>query len=77
MSEEWAKDPCAYLVATHNAIVSRFEEMLRYVTLHCDNSRTFSYEFASILRDACSLFGSFSGAVLKASDVKKVWERNP
>lgn len=70
MSEEWARAPLDYLERTHHAIVSRFESSLRYVSLHRENAKTFSYEFASILRDACSAFGSFSAAIMRASNSK-------
>lgn len=67
MGQDWAKAPLDYLTTTHHAIVSRFEESFRYVSLRPENAETFSYEFASILRDACSAFGSFSDAVIRAS----------
>jgi len=73
---EWAKEPLNYLTNTHLAIVSRFEQSLRYVSLHRDNGNTFSYEFASILRDVASAFGSFTGEIIKASDQEKVWAWN-
>jgi len=67
MRQNWAKAPLDYLTTTHHAIVSRFEESFRYVSLRPENAKTFSYEFASILRDASSAFGSFSAAVIRAS----------
>ena len=41
--QDWAKAPLEYLVTTHLAIVSRFEQSLRYVSLHPENAPTFSY----------------------------------
>ena len=77
MSEGWAKAPLDYLATTHMAIGSRFKESFRYVSLHRENAKTFSYEFASILRDAGSAFGSFSDAVVRASNPNKGWRRAP
>lgn len=76
MTQEWAKAPLEYLTATQHAIVSRFEESFRYVRLHPGNAKTFSYEFASILRDACSAFGSFSAALMRASNPTLGPEKN-
>ena len=73
--QDWAVEPLNYLTTTHLAIVSRFKQSLRYVSLHQANGDTFSYEFASILRDAGSAFGSFSDAVVRASNLEKDWGR--
>lgn len=69
--QEWAKAPLDYLASTHRVIVGRFQDTFRYVSLHPDNANTFSYEFASILRDAGSAFGSFSDALVRGSDPSK------
>ncbi len=70
MEQDWAKPTLDYLATTQHAIASRFEESCRYVSLHHKNANAFSYEFASILRDACSAFGSFSGAVVQCLNPK-------
>lgn len=75
--QAWAVEPLNYLITTHLAIVSRFQESRRYVSLHQANGNAFSYEFASILRDAGSAFGSFSDAVVKGSNPEKWGERDP
>lgn len=76
-AEEWARAPLAYLETTHQAIVSRLESSFRYVSLRTENAKTFSYEFASILRDACSAFGSFSAAVMRASNSESGQKKDP
>jgi hypothetical protein len=40
---------------------------MRYVDVHYENSNTFSYEFASILRDCGSVFSSVLDASIKGS----------
>ena len=47
-----------YLDQRYSAIEARFMDTLRFVELHPDNRSTFSYEYASILRDAGSVFDS-------------------
>jgi hypothetical protein len=74
---DWAKEHRNYLATRQRAIVSRFENSLRYVSVDQANAKTFSYEFASILRDAGSAFGSFSDAVVRGSDPTKSWKRAP
>ena len=77
LSQPWAKEPLDYLYNTQRAIVSRFQESFRYVTLRRENAETCSYEFASLLRDAGSAFGSFSDAVTKGSDPARKWRSPP
>ena len=77
MSQGWANDPLDYLAARRHAIVSRFEDSLRYVTLHRENAKTISYGFGSILRGAGSTFGSFSDAVVRNSNLQRGWNRDP
>jgi hypothetical protein len=77
MHECWAKPHLDYLASTHYAIVSRFEESLRYVSLDSRNGGAYSYEFASILRDVGSAFGSFSDGVVRDSNHDKTWEKRP
>lgn len=77
ISENWAKRPLEYLATAHLAIVSRFEESFRYVSLRRENAAAFSYEFASIPRDAGSALGSFSDAIVRDSDPRKNWNKDP
>lgn len=77
MSQDWAQSPLNYLEKTRYSIVERFIESFRYVSLRRENATTFSYEFASILRDAGSAFGSFRDAVVRNSDPQKIWSRAP
>lgn len=72
ISQNWAKRPLEYLATAHLAIVSRFEQSFRYVSLRRENAAAFSYEFASIPRDAGSALGSFSDAVVRDSDPRRL-----
>ena len=56
--EPWYGDVHAYLIQRYNSIENRMIETFRYVACHPDNRNTFSYEYASMLRDAGSVFGS-------------------
>lgn len=48
----------AYWEVQFDALESRLRGTTRYVELCQDNASAYSYEYASILRDACSLFDS-------------------
>lgn len=65
--EDWYIQASEYLKERRAFIQKRFSECLRYVTVHSENCDTFSYEFASILRDCGSVFGSVLDAVIKGS----------
>jgi hypothetical protein len=65
--KEWYIEASAYLKERRTFIQKRFIECMRYVDVHSENSDTFSYEFASILRDGGSVFSSVLDAVLKGS----------
>lgn len=56
---EWVKRHADHLRIRYLAIFARFRESLRYVDLDPRNGSTFSYEYASILRDSGSAFGAF------------------
>jgi len=56
--EPWYYDIASYLFQRYNSIEMRLMETFRYVACHPRNKNTFSYEYASILRDAGSVFSS-------------------
>jgi hypothetical protein len=57
-NESWFPEIRRCLEARYYAIEERLVQTFRYVQLHPDNGSTFSYEFASILRDCGSVFTS-------------------
>jgi len=63
--EIWFAKAWNYLSARRPVIQARLENTFRFVELHKANESTFSYEFASILRDAGSVFGSVLDALVK------------
>lgn len=65
--KEWYIQASEYLKEKRTFIQKRFVECMRYVDVHSENSETFSYEFASILRDCGSVFSSVLDAVIKGS----------
>ena len=60
----WFQLAASYLSSRFLAVEERLQTALRYVELHKDNRDTFSYEFASILRDSGSLFSSVADALV-------------
>jgi len=56
--EPWYYDITSYLFQRYSSIEMRLMETFRYVACHPRNKNTFSYEYASILRDAGSVFSS-------------------
>jgi hypothetical protein len=56
--ENWYDEIMSYLLQRYASIENRLIETFRYVTCNSSNRHTFSYEYASILRDAGSVFGS-------------------
>jgi hypothetical protein len=56
--EPWYGEVLSYLLQRYSSIEGRMIETFRYVACHPNNRNTFSYEYASILRDAGSVFGS-------------------
>ena len=65
--KDWYIQAHEYLKERRNFIQKRFIDCIRYVEVHSENSDTFSYEFASILRDCGSVFSSVLDAVIKGS----------
>jgi hypothetical protein len=66
--KEWYLRTSEYLKQRRSFIQRRFVECTRYVEVHSDNSDTFSYEFAGILRDCGSVFSSVLDAMIKGSE---------
>ena len=63
--EDWFARSRDYLVARRAAIQQRLQTTFRFVELNKENGATFSYEFASILRDSGSVFGSVLDSLVK------------
>jgi hypothetical protein len=63
--KEWYIRASEYLRERRTFVQKRFIECTRYVDVHSGNSETFSYEFASILRDCGSVFSSVLDAMIK------------
>ena len=64
-SKDWFNEAKDYLVARRAAIQERLSATFRFVDLNRENGSTFSYEFASILRDSGSVFGSVLDSLAK------------
>jgi hypothetical protein len=65
--KEWYIQAYEYLKARRVFVQRRFIECTRYIEVHSENCDTFSYEFASILRDCGSIFSSVLDAVIKGA----------
>jgi hypothetical protein len=65
--KEWYIQASEYLKERRVFVQERFLECMRYVDVFSENSETFSYEFASILRDCGSVFSSVLDAMIKGS----------
>lgn len=65
----------SYLFQKYRQIEDRMEETFHFVALHKDNENTFSYEFASILRDSGSAFSSVIDELVRktTSKTKKLY----
>jgi len=66
-SESWYSELSAYISQRYDSIEQRTIDTFRYVDCHPANSKTFSYEFASILRDAGSTFSSVMDKLVRHS----------
>src|SRR6266853_86517 len=69
--KEWYIQVSEYLKERRIFVQKRFIECMRYVDVHSENSETFSYEFASIIRDCGSVFSSVLDAMIKGSTTSK------
>jgi hypothetical protein len=70
-NEAWFKPAQNYWSNRFTIIEGRFFEATRFVEIHTDNRSTFSYEFASILRDCGSAFGSVMDMFVKETKAVK------
>jgi hypothetical protein len=57
-NEKWFGEPYTYLTQRYRAIEDRTANTFKFVALDRDNEKTFSYEFAGILKDSGSVFSS-------------------
>lgn len=63
----WYIQAYEYLTERRTFVQKRFVDCMQYVDVHSDNHGAFSYQFASILRDSGSVFGSVLDAMIKGS----------
>ncbi len=75
-NEVWFKKAVTYITQRYRLIEDRMVDSFRYVTLDKENEKTFSYEFAGILRDLGSTFGWVMDILLcnTATKVKKNYD---
>ena len=67
--EQWFTEVLSYMMIRYDSIESRMIETFRYVDCNPANYGVFSYEYASILRDVGSIFGSIMDTLVRKSDV--------
>lgn len=67
--EMWYRDILSYIRRRYDSIESRMIGTFRYVDCHPGNRNTFSYEYASILRDAGSVFGSVMDRLVRETSL--------
>ena len=72
----WFEAAGSYSSTRFVAVENRFLIASRYVDIHRDNAKTFSYEFGSILRDSGSIFGSMMDALVKEGSADAKVESN-
>lgn len=63
----WYIEAYEYLEQRRAFVQKRFVDCMQYVEVHSENCDTFSYQFASILRDCGSVFGSVLDAMIRGS----------
>jgi len=64
-TQTWFNGLSGYLLLRYGPIERRMLEASRYVEIHPDNKKAFSYEFSSIVRDIGSVFGSLMQHLLE------------
>ena len=74
--QDWFNRIQTYLINRHDQIQQRLMTSFRYVECHPDNSTTFSYEYASLLSDIGSVFGSFLDNVIRLASPSTKGELN-
>jgi len=75
-NQSWFSHAASYLSSRFPAVEARMQTTFRYVELHTENRNTFSYEFASILRDSGSIFGSVADALVRGASAAPIREYN-
>ena len=75
-NQSWFSHATSYLSSHFAAVEARMQTTFRYVELHTENRNTFSYEFASILRDSGSIFGSVADALVRGASAAPTREYN-
>ena len=75
-AQGWFEAAVSYSSTRFIAVENRFLIASRYVDIQRDNAKTFSYEFASILRDSGSIFGSVMDALVRGSNTVAKGETN-
>jgi len=75
-NQTWFSHATSYLSSHLLAVEARMQTTFRYVELHTENRNTFSYEFASILRDSGSIFGSVADALVRGASAAPTREYN-
>lgn len=66
-NEAWFSHAASYLFSRFPSVEARLQTAFRYVELHTENRSIFSYEFASVLRDSGSIFGSVADALVRGA----------
>src|SRR2546428_13898006 len=61
----WFSEVQSYLQVRVPALEERMTASFRYVDVDPDNGDVFSYEFSSILNDACRTFGSSMDKIVR------------
>jgi hypothetical protein len=65
--EDWFSRAQSYWLSQFSSVEGRLLSAFEYVELHPENRETFSREFASILRDAGSVFGSVADELVRGA----------
>lgn len=63
--EPWFSEVLSYMIVRYHSIENRMIETFRYVDCNPENFGVFSYEYASILRDSGSVFGSIMDRLVR------------
>lgn len=63
--QPWFDEAVAFFSSRFPPVEDRLRASARYVEFRTDNRSTFSYEFASILRDSGGIFGSVLDALVR------------
>lgn len=63
--ESWFSEVLSYIILRYHSIETRMIETFRYVDCNPENFGVFSYEYASILRDAGSVFSSIMDRLVR------------